>query len=60
MNWIEWIISLNEIKTLEEKLTLESFKETILAYKFTDINSKFLINHVNKLLNGYTNTKDRS
>ena len=54
MNWIEWIISLNEIKSNEERMTLESFIQTITAYEFTDINHNYLLNHINHLLNEYT------
>jgi hypothetical protein len=53
MNWIKWIIDIQKIDSDIEYQTILSFRETISFLELVDINEKYLLSHINKLLDEY-------
>lgn len=53
MNWFNWIAEMQKVDSEIEYQTLLSFKETISVLELLDINKKYLLSHINKLLNEY-------
>lgn len=53
MNWLNWIAKIQKIDSEIEHQTILSFKETISVLELFDINKKYLLSHINKLLNEY-------
>lgn len=53
MNWIKWIVDIQKIDSDIEYQTILSFKETVSVIDLIDINKKYLLSHINKLLDEY-------